>query len=154
MDIEALAAKLHPVLSTRPEVRLAYLFGSAAQGRTKNKLSDLDIAVLVDEDYYEAHKGGFAYEADLINDLVQALRMNRIDLVLLHKSPPLLAHEVIRKGRLLFCRDAHERVIFEVEVMKRYLDTQPLRQIKRQYLYERIERGAFSEVKLPLSTER
>lgn len=153
MEIKALQNKLHPVLARRTEVRLGYLFGSAAQGHA-NALSDLDIALLVDEAYSKTHATSFDYELSLISDLTEALHTDKIDLVLLNQAPPLLAHEVIRTGSLLFCRDEQERMAFELLVKKRYLDTKALRDLKRQYLYRRIERGCFSEVKLPLSTEK
>ncbi len=40
--------RLAPYLVRRREILLAYLFGSVVQGRA-NKLSDIDIALLVDE---------------------------------------------------------------------------------------------------------
>lgn len=151
MNFVEIKAQLQPILAARPEVRLAYLFGSAVYGRM-NKLSDIDVAVLVDQEHYEAHKSAFRYEIGLINDLTGALHTDQVDLVILNKAPPLLANQVISQGQLIFCRDERERIAFEVETKKRYLDTKPLRELKRHYLYKRIEEGRFSEVKLPSST--
>lgn len=53
---------------------------------------------------------------------------------------------MISDGHLLFCRDEEKRIAFEVSVKHRYVDTKPLREIKRQYLYERIEQGNFSRL--------
>lgn len=146
--------RLAPYFARRREVLLAYLFGSVAQGRM-NKLSDIDIALLVDEKKFKKldAKEPYGYKAAMIANLMGLLHKNEIDLVLLHEAPPLLAHEVIRTGTLLFYRNENERIAFEVQTKKNYLDTKPLREIKRHYLYERIARGDFSEVTLPSSTE-
>jgi hypothetical protein len=155
MNIEEIRTKLQAFFATRPEVRLAYLFGSAARGRM-NKQSDVDIAVLLDEELYKTldKKEPYGYKAALIVELMGVLHTNEIDLVVLGEAPPLLAHEVICTGIVVFCRDERERIAFEVQTKKRYLDTKPLREIKRRYLYERIEQGRFSEVKLPSSAEK
>lgn len=147
LTTEAIKRKLTPYFAQRSEILLAYLFGSAARGRT-NKLSDIDIALLVDEKKFQKldAKEPYGYKAAVIADLMGLLHKNEIDLVLLHEAPPLLANEVISDGRLLFCRDEDLRITFEVTVKQRYVDTQPLREIKRQYLYERIEQGVFSKL--------
>lgn len=146
-DLQAIRAQLAPYFAQRKEILLAYLFGSAAQGRV-NKLSDIDIALLVDEKRFKNldAKEPYGYKAAVIADLMGLLHKNEIDLVLLHEAPPLLANEVISDGRLLFCRDEDLRITFEVSVKHKYVDTLPLREIKRQYLYERIERGTFSRL--------
>lgn len=153
MGIEKVQDKLQAFFAARPEVRLVYLFGSLVRDRT-HKLSDIDIAVLLDEERHRAldEKEPYGYKAALIAKLMGVLRKNEIDLVVLNEAPPLLAHEVIRTGVVVFCRDERERIAFEVYTKKRYLDTKPLRTIKRRYLYERIEQGKFSEVKLPSPT--
>ena len=118
-------------LDARPDVRLAYLFGSAARGEERAS-SDLDIAVL------------FATLPDprdlerLIAELQGTGRL-RVDLVVLNTAPPLLAHEVIARGRLLVCGDQDERVRFEVRAIARYLDTGHLRSVQHSYLRERAQ---------------
>lgn len=147
LTAEAIKRQLAPYFVRRSEILLAYLFGSAARGRT-NKLSDLDIALLVDERKLRKldAKEPYGYKAAVIADLMGLLHKNEIDLILLHEAPPLLANEVISDGRLLFCRDEDLRITFEVTVKHRYVDTRPLREIKRQYIYERIEQGTFSKL--------
>jgi hypothetical protein len=48
---------------------------------------------------------------------------------------------------ILFCRDEEARVAFEVKALQRYVDTKPLRDIQRQYLYEDIKQGRFGKVR-------
>lgn len=147
LKAEAIKSKLAPYFAGQGEILLAYLFGSAAQGRM-NRLSDIDIALLVDKEKFKELDIGrpYGYKAAMIAGLMGLLRTDDIDLVLLHQAPPLLANEVISEGSLLFCRDEDLRIAFEVAVKHRYIDTKPLRQIKRQYLYERIEQGTFSKL--------
>ncbi len=149
LTVKAIKRNLAPYFACRSEILLAYLFGSVAQGRS-NRLSDIDIALLVDKEFNELDaKKPYGYKASVIADLMGLLQVNKIDLVLLHEAPPLLANEVISEGSLLFCRDEDVRIAFEVSAKHRYIDTKPLRQIKRQYLYERIDRDEFSKVRLP-----
>ena len=131
-------------LRSRPEILLAYLFGSAAEGRT-HSLSDLDVAVLVaPEQFWELDASTpWGYQASLAAELMGILARNDVDLVLLHSAPPLLAREVVRVGKLLCCRDEKVRVDFEVRVHQEYLDTQHLRGIQRSYLYEAARTGQF-----------
>ncbi|MEA3355929.1 MAG: nucleotidyltransferase domain-containing protein [Candidatus Bipolaricaulota bacterium] len=145
---ETIRKKIEPYFAQRKEVLLAYLFGSVAQGRA-NRLSDIDIALLVDEKESERlnTKQPYGYKATVIADLMGLLQTNEIDLILLHEAPPLLTNEVISEGSLLFCRDENVRVAFEVTAKHKYIDTKPLRQIKRQYLYNRIDRDEFSKVR-------
>jgi len=140
--------RLTPLFDRRREVIAAYLFGSAAGGHLHTE-SDVDIALLVDQEGYEKldRAEPYGYKAGMIAELVRTLGTDKVDLVLLHQAPPLLANEVISKGKLLFSRDEKARHEFEVSAKLRYLDTKPLREIKRRYLYERTKRGEFSKVK-------
>lgn len=85
------------LLEARGDVRLAYVFGSGAAGRS-------------------------------------------IDLLDLGKAPPVLAHQVIRRGRCIVSRDPAERADFEARTVLRYLDTAHLRRIQHRYL--RVRAGA------------
>jgi len=148
-NVEILQAELNPFFLRRREILLAYLFGSTAQGRT-HKRSDIDIALLVDEQKFkrlDAQKP-YGYKAFMIAELMGLLCTNAIDLVLLHEASPLLAHEVISKGKILFCRDRDEGILsdFEIQIKHRYLDTKKLRRIQAHYLHKRIQTGQYSKL--------
>jgi hypothetical protein len=134
-------------LRSRPEILLAYLFGSAAEGRT-HALSDLDIAVLVDQERFRELDASdpWGYQSSLAAELMGILQRNDVDLVLLHRASPLLAREVVRFGRLLYCRDERTHIAFEVRAHQQYLDTKHLREIQRSYLYEAARTGQFGRV--------
>ena len=84
-----------------PDVLAAYIFGSLAKGRT-HRNSDVDIAVLVSDEVIKSDP--FRYRLKLAAELAPALRRDDIDVVLLNQAPPLLAHRVLRDGKLILER--------------------------------------------------
>lgn len=91
----ALLERALQVLRTRPAVRLAVLFGSAARG-DGSRGSDVDILVRV--------RGGWRERADSALALENALGRS-VQLVDLELAPPLLLSDVLRDGRVLADRD-------------------------------------------------
>ncbi len=109
-------------LAAQPDVVAAYLFGSVAEGRARLQ-SDVDIAVLLAADLDE--------EARFDRRLRMGWEVERIigrptDLVVLNDAPPLLQHQVLKHGRLMFERDRAARVEFEVRAGKIYADLKPM----------------------------
>ncbi len=111
--------KLMDFLSKQDNVKLAYLFGSAASGKA-GKLSDIDIAVMLDESL--GKKEGFDLQLRLISDISSILKTDKIDLVVINDAPLSLKFEIIKANHPLFVRDRAEKVDFEQRVMSRYLD--------------------------------
>jgi uncharacterized protein len=128
MDI---AERIRLTLVERQDIRLAYLFGSSAAG-TARRGSDADIAILFDE----VPAPGVL---DLLCERLGAAAERPVDLVVLNSAPPLLAREVIARGRLLLCREDGDRVQFETRTTARYQDTAHLRRVQYAYLRERAE---------------
>jgi predicted nucleotidyltransferase len=128
MDI---VERIRGVLTGRGDVRLAYLFGSVAAG-SAGRGSDADIAILFD---------GLPAPAglDLLSERLEAAVERPVDLVVLNLAPPLLAREVIARGRLVLCRDDDDRVRFETRATARFQDTAHLRRVQYAYLRERAE---------------
>lgn len=123
--------RIRSVLESFEGVRLAYVFGSVPHGTPKPS-SDLDVAVLLAP----------AETADVLDRISAALEMasgRTVDLVDLAKAPPLLGHEIVASGTLLFARDEDERVQFVTRAVARYLDTAHLRRVQHSYLRERVE---------------
>lgn len=81
------------VLDQHPEIRLAILFGSLAQGRGE-AASDLDIAVAADRTL------DLAARIALSGELAEAVG-RPIDLVDLHEAGPVLCAEIFRNGHRL-----------------------------------------------------
>ncbi len=127
--------ELLDVIEEFDEVRLAYLFGSVAAGSARPS-SDVDVAVLLTP-------GAGQAVLDRLIDALERASGRTVDLVDLSLAPPLLAHEVVRQGKLILSRDEAERVEFATRAVARYLDTAHLRKVQHQYLRERVEaRGA------------
>jgi predicted nucleotidyltransferase len=80
---------LQTYLAGRAEVRLAFVFGSVASDRA-SKMSDVDLAVYLDE------------ESDEVVDSLQAdlerLLKREVDLVVMNRAPATLSWSAIRKG--------------------------------------------------------
>ena len=139
--------KLKTYFSNRSEVLLAYLFGSEATKQTHN-LSDLDIAIYSEPVQMKKlnTKEPYGYQAAVLSDLVGLLRRNDIDLVIMNHATPLFAYEVVRRGKIVFCRNMRFRIEFEIQTFKKYVDTKKLRDFQNYYLEKRIEQGLFSKV--------
>lgn len=96
-------------LSTLPEVRLGYLFGTRASDHAR-PTSDLDIAVLVDGRHAAGPKEINRTVRRLASRLSGEISSTLLDIVLLNNAPVLLRHRVPRDGQLLFARDEVTRV--------------------------------------------
>jgi len=90
-DLEVILSKEHGVLA-------AYLFGSSARGNRTAK-SDIDIAVLLSD----VPQKMLEYYLYLVKELSQVLG-NEVDLVILNTAPPLLKHQILKHGKLVYFR--------------------------------------------------
>lgn len=104
-------------------IRLVYIFGSYAKGNNNEK-SDIDIAVLLNNDYNPMDK------LELIGELTSVLRREDIDLVILNSANPVLRHQVIKYGKLIYMESEDVKVDFEVKVLKEYMDMEPFRKVQ------------------------
>ncbi|MEK7439744.1 MAG: nucleotidyltransferase domain-containing protein [Chloroflexota bacterium] len=108
-------------------VALAYLFGSHAKG-TARASSDIDIAVLLP--YDTPRSKFFDARLALTNELMDLLHKNEIDVVVLNEATPLLSHEILSAGKILYEDVATRPTLeFAVSVAKRYADTKKFRQM-------------------------
>lgn len=127
--MKELLGALRPIFRRHSEISIAYLFGSLAQdpGRPAR---DIDLAILLARPLYGLRR--LRYQSTLIAELKLPLRDHPrlgnlpIDLVILNGADPLLAHQVIKKGVLLFSRRKVLDRNFRVQTMTRYFDARPL----------------------------
>jgi predicted nucleotidyltransferase len=131
-DLEPYQQALDEILE-RHGVVLTYLYGSQARGDT-GPLSDVDVAVLFSPNVPERER--FSRVLHLICELGSVFRRNDVYVVDLAGASPLLRHRVYYYGRLLYCANDAERVRFETKALQDYVDTQPLRKIKRKYVLQ------------------
>jgi predicted nucleotidyltransferase len=118
----ALPERITELLSARPEILEAYLFGSHARGAGQAH-SDIDVAVFIDEESIET--GTFGYRSELISALMSVLGNNEVDVVVLNGAPPLLYHRVLRDGARLFSRDLRATTVREGRALSRHCDFAP-----------------------------
>ena len=123
--VEPLVHKLKAYFSCTAEVHFVYLFGSMATG-TQNRFSDVDIAVYVDSIGLGPRAYPYGYKAYLIAELMQLLKTNRIDVVVLNEATPLLKYQVIRYGFPVYEINPQERIQFQVSALSRYFDLLPI----------------------------
>lgn len=118
----------------RHGVVLAYLFGSQAEG-TARPSSDVDFAVLLPAGTPRAQF--FDRRLSLMNAVMDVLHTDKVDLVVLNEAGPLLMHQVVKFGRVLYEDPVTQPAIdFYVYAAARYSDTAPTRKLAYQYLKE------------------
>lgn len=134
MDVAAYQPQLNAIFQRRGVV-LAYLFGSQAR-QEAGPLSDVDVAVLFGADVpRERWSDG---QIDLMGDLGALFQRNDVDVVVLNRATPLLAHRVVYDGAAIYEPEPLTRVRFEVKTLRRYVDTAPLRKLRWAYLGRRV----------------
>ena len=133
---------LRRFFSIRPEIQFAYLFGSLTSGRT-NPMSDIDIAIHIDPTSESFRDDPFHFELSLKADLVAALRTDRADLILLNHAPITLAHQVLRRGILIFSRSETARVNHFVSVSSLFPDIRRMLEVHYRNTLRRIDAGEF-----------
>jgi len=138
---DARRSALEARFSAFPEVVAVYLFGSAARG-TRGKRSDVDIAVLTRE--RGISRRGSRSLVEYVQAACDALGTDNVDVVLLHRAPIALRHEVFREGKPLLVCDAQALTRFRLESSREYLDTLPLRRMFEEAFFRRVRRSGFA----------
>jgi uncharacterized protein len=120
-NIESIEKTITKYLRGKGEILFAYIFGSLAK-KTSNRLSDIDIAIYIDDKKIDNSKFRYGYQAEVMTDLIGLLKTRKVDLVILNSAPPLLKHRVIYFGELIYSIDEKERIRFQVDTINRYID--------------------------------
>ena len=126
--------KLKKYFENHEEIQFAILFGSLAKGKA-NKMSDVDIAVMVDPKFDKSFP--FGYQAELITDLMQVLKRNDVDAVILNKAPIALKHEVLRYGKFIYIKDKQARIKFQIDTINQYDDYKMLFRVHEEAMRKR-----------------
>ena len=96
------------------QIAAIYVFGSIATGRDRSG-SDIDIAIMVWDSVERMER--VQLETALSN-----LLGRDVDLIIFGDATPLLQHQILRDGHLVFESDPKERVRQEVAARRDYLD--------------------------------
>jgi predicted nucleotidyltransferase len=99
----------------RKAVVAIYIFGSAATGKDRPG-SDTDLAVMI--------AGAFSgMERVEMETVLSNLLCRDVDLVVFGQTAPLLQHQILKYGRLIYEAAPRERILQEVGARRHYLDT-------------------------------
>jgi uncharacterized protein len=142
LNIDPVIAAHLPALEAyfreREGVLLAYLYGSHARG-TAGPLSDVDVALLLEGE--PSAQECFQARLAVTGALMDLLRRDDVDVVVLNEAPPALAFRVIRDGVLLYSRSDVVRREYVARVTIEYLDFQPCLALYERAVLERARRG-------------
>jgi len=97
-----------------------YLYGSQINGNNKNKESDYDLAVFIE------NKNQINYRqllSKIIKDFKhpEKLHLNFVDLI---QSSPLYLYQIIKKGRLIYEKNPGLHIQIESLILRLYFDDQ------------------------------
>jgi predicted nucleotidyltransferase len=140
MITEAQIDALGKALENYPDVLFAYLFGSQVSGKV-TPLSDVDIAVGLCEELSSTER--FQLRLHLMGVLCQILQRNDVELAVLNDADVVLRYQVLKNGKLIFCRNKAAKNEFFVQTVSEYLDTEPMRAFHREKMKQQIREGNF-----------
>jgi len=103
----------HSAISTVPNVRLAYLYGSFL---AREDFRDIDIALYLDEDPADDRQGSYAERIGIALEEARSF-CHACDIRILNHSPVWFQYEVISSGLLLYARSDEERFEHETSVL-------------------------------------
>ena len=117
---------LSGILKKHPHVISAYQFGSTVSG-TDGPLSDLDIALLLDEQTSPPDTGSILAEGLLCHRIARSLKVSydEVDVIYLNRSSLLFQHTVIRTGDVIYDANPEVRRLYEWKIIQAYLDFEP-----------------------------
>lgn len=123
---EDLSKRIIDFLSRHVDIVAIYIFGSVATAKNRSG-SDIDVAIMV-----RGQVNGME-QAQLETSLSNILRKD-VDLVMFGEATPLLQHQILKYGDLIYERDPKERTRQEVAARREYLDTTFLYRVIEDYL--------------------
>ena len=124
--------EIAPLFRAYPFIAAAYQFGSTVRN-LEGLLSDLDIAILVDDKRAPSAFDLLRIELILAHELQRHLAVSEIDLITLNRQKLHLQHGILRTGRLIYDADPKYRIRFAQRVIEAYLDFQPTLELIGQY---------------------
>lgn len=135
--VQALRSVLPDLLVGTP-VRLAYLYGSVAEGKF-TPLSDVDIALLLDpaEAQVMHPYDRLILETDIALGLERLCKLVDTEVRIVNDAPLMLQGRMVQRGHLLFAEDEDFRIGYETLTLKKYLDFLPVAEQFQKIYFER-----------------
>lgn len=115
-----------------------YLFGSHVDGKARPD-SDIDIAVLLRPGIKRDTCRELAFQFTC--DLIRFLKHDRIDILVMNTSGPIIRQKVYKYGRMIFCRDRKKALRHKDISIAEYLDFLPFRRRSEEAMKRRIHGG-------------
>jgi len=137
MKKDRLIQKIIIALEKEP-VRLAYLYGSYAKGKTHKK-SDIDIAVVLEP---HAKRADYQIGGNIYDSLQPGGPEIDVREINSEKDPTFLIN-VLSPAKPILVKDEKERIEFETKAFERFYDIKHLRDINYLYLTKRIKEGKY-----------
>jgi len=109
------------------DVEMVILFGSQAKGLARSD-SDIDLGILLAKYPIPVEE-----ELQLCLDLVGAVQTGKVDMVILNHADPFLCYEAACHGIIVYERKPSTFDRFKVMAFKRFVDTEPFRQLNDLY---------------------
>ena len=133
MNIRKVKKELAAIWLEFQDVEIAYLFGSHVTGRAR-KTSDIDIAI-------SAPKLTLDGYCKLWSRITNTLGTEKIDLVTMSDKPVSFRYQVIREGKVIYCKDEYLLNDFELKTWQTYMDRKHLRRMYLKCLHEGLRHG-------------
>jgi len=123
---EDLSNRIFEFANRHAEIAAIYIFGSVATAKNRSG-SDIDVAIMVRGQVRGMER------VQLETSLSNILRKD-VDLIIFGEATPLLQHQILKYGKLIYERDPKERTRQEVAARREYLDTTFLYRVIEDYL--------------------
>jgi len=113
-----LSEKIVTFARRNDKIVAVYIFGSVATAKNRAG-SDLDVAIMVQGELKSIER------VSLETYLSNLLKMD-VHLIVFREASPLLQHQILKYGHLVYENDRQERVRQEMSARREYLDTTAL----------------------------
>lgn len=110
--------KLKDIFKGFPEIKLVYLFGSKATGKT-GPLSDYDFAFYLDE---KDKKRMFEIKFNLMDKISRLFKTDKVDIIILNiTESPELKYNIIKEGKVIYEKEPF-KILLEPKILNEYFD--------------------------------
>jgi predicted nucleotidyltransferase len=122
---EELSKRIVDFVSRHVDIVAVYIFGSVATAKNRPG-SDIDVAIMLQGRVKGVER--VKLETSLSNFLEKD-----VDLIIFGEATPLLQHQILKYGYLIYERDSKERMRQEIAARREYLDTAFLYKVIEDY---------------------
>ncbi|MEW5907669.1 MAG: nucleotidyltransferase domain-containing protein [Patescibacteria group bacterium] len=111
-------SNLKKIFKFYPQIKLVYLFGSRAKGKT-GPLSDYDFAFYIDE---KDKKKVFELKFKLMDEITNELKTDKVDIIMLDTTEgPEIKYNIIKEGKLIYGKEPY-KILIEPKIFNEYFD--------------------------------